>query len=101
MNITLHFPPTIIERLEADGDFFTNPETLTWTEEHPASNYGLGVILRSDGETLIDGLAFAQITYTYDAWIEVDSEDTWRKVNNALATGATQCQDRIRVTPAS
>jgi len=42
---------------------------LSWTDEHYASHYGLGVLLDSSGEVL-SGMAFRWLRDSVGAWIE-------------------------------
>lgn len=53
---------------------------LTWTTDHPASSYGLGVLLYSTGD-ILDGFNFRVFRDTLGAVIETDNPD---KVCRAL-----------------
>lgn len=44
---------------------------LRWTEHHPASHYGLGVLLDAKGE-VFDGHIFRFLRDTVGAWIKTD-----------------------------
>jgi hypothetical protein len=48
---------------------------LTWTMNHPASHYGLGVLLDPD-EDLLDGAHFRELRDTLGATIETDQPET-------------------------
>lgn len=61
-------------------------EKLIWTTDHPASSYGLGVMLY-ENENILDGFNFA-IFAKQGATIECNSEFELRQIKNALATGA-------------
>lgn len=67
------------------------------TTEHPASSYGLGVILRGKSGEILDGRSFVALVKHFDAWIEVDSDRTKKRVENALVTLLAGLNDRIRV----
>jgi hypothetical protein len=97
MKIKLHFPAAAIERIKALGLRQINPETLRWTVDHPASSYGIGVLLRGKSGEILDGRTFAVMCEHFGAWIECASADTKRRVENALVTGATGMDDRVKV----
>ena len=61
-------------------------EKLQWTTEHPASHYGLGVLLY-ENEDILDGFNFALLAQQ-GATILCDTELELRQIKNALATGA-------------
>jgi hypothetical protein len=47
---------------------------LTWTTNHPASQYGFGVLL-DENEELLDGARFRELRDTYGATIETDDPE--------------------------
>lgn len=98
MKIKLHFPPEAIDAIKALGLRQINPETLRWTADHPGSNYGIGVLLRGKSGEIMDGCAFEAMVKNFGAWIECDSADTKRRVENALVTAATGLDVAIRVS---
>jgi hypothetical protein len=62
-------------------------ERLRWTDQHPLSSYGLGVVLRAKSSVPLDGAAFAEMAR--DGWrIECDSDLERRRVAGALAWSA-------------
>lgn len=96
MKIKLHFPAEGITAINALGLRQPNPETLRWTTDHPASSYGMGVLLRGKSGEILDGRSF-QAMQQFGAWIEVDSRQTKQRVENALVTAATGLDDQIRI----
>lgn len=97
MKIKLCFPDKSIAAIKALGLRQISPETLRWTTKHPSSNYGMGVLLRGKSGEILDGRAFAALVSNFGAWIETDSEDTSRRVHNALVTVATQTEASVKV----
>ncbi|WAR45495.1 hypothetical protein [Methylomonas rapida] len=97
MKIKLYFPPESIDAIKGMGLRQMSPETLRWTANHPSSNYGLGVLLRGKSGEILDGRSFAAMVKAFGAWIEVDSEDTARRVHNALVTAATETEAAVKV----
>lgn len=97
MKIQLHFPTEAIRAIDQMGLRQRNPERLRWTTEHPASHYHTGVILRGNSGDMLDGQGFAGLHEAFGAWIECDSADTKRKVQNALVTVATELDDAIKI----
>jgi len=62
-------------------------ERLRWTDRHPMSSYGLGVVLRAKSSIPLDGAAFARLAR--EGWyIECDSDLERRRVAGALAWAA-------------
>jgi hypothetical protein len=62
-------------------------ERLRWTDQHPMSSYGLGVVLRAKSSTPLDGATFAAMAR--DGWrIECDTDLERRRVAGALAWSA-------------
>jgi len=62
-------------------------ERLRWTDQHPLSSYGLGVVLRAKSSVPIDGATFAALAR--DGWrIECDTDLERRRVAGALAWAA-------------
>lgn len=98
MRIKLIFPADSLAAIKRLGLSQRSPETLRWTDEHPASHYGTGVILRGKSGDILDGRSFAAMANAFAAWIEVDSADTKRRVENALVTAATGLDNAIKVT---
>lgn len=97
MKIKLHFPTESIDAIKALGLRQINPETLRWTTDHPASSYGIGVLLRGKSGEILDGRSFQAMVKNFGAWIECDSADTKRRVENALVTAATELDAAVRV----
>lgn len=97
MKIKLCFPAEAIAHIEAQGLRQRNPETLRWTDKHPASHYRAGVVLRGNSGDILSGNAFSQLHTLFGAWIEVDSEDTKRLISNAMALGVAGLIDQIKV----
>jgi hypothetical protein len=62
-------------------------ERLRWTDKHPMSRYGLGVVLRAKSSVPLDGMNFAFLAR--DGWrIECDTDLERRRVAGALAWSA-------------
>lgn len=97
MKIKLCFPASGIEAIQALGLRQTNPETVRLTTQHSMSNHGIGVLLRGKSGELLDGHSFAAMHNGFGAWIECDSADTKRRIENALVTAATGLDDAIKV----
>jgi hypothetical protein len=73
----------MIQLVSPDG----RHERLRWTDQHPLSSYGLGVVLRSKSSTPLDGATFAAMAR--DGWrIECDTDLERRRVAGALAWAA-------------
>lgn len=98
MKIKLHFPAQAIDAIKALGLRQINPETLRWTTDHPGSSYGIGVMLRGKSGEILDGYSFQAMVKNFGAWIECDSAETKRRVENALVTAATELDDAIKVS---
>lgn len=99
MRIKLYFPEPSITAISAMGLRQNNPETLRLVTDHPASSYGIGVLLRGKSGDILDGAQFAKLHHAFGAWVECDSADTKRRVENALVTAATELDDQIKVAP--
>lgn len=97
MKIKLFFPPEAIVAIKKLGLRQMNPETLRWTTDHPCSSYGIGVLLRGKSGEILDGRSFEAMHKAFGAWIECDSADTKRRVENALVTVATELDHAIIV----
>lgn len=97
MKIKLHFPTESIDAIKALGLRQINPETLRWTTDHPASSYGMGVLLRGKSGEILDGRSFQAMHAAFGAWIEVDSAQTKQRVENALVTAASGLDDQVRI----
>lgn len=97
MKIKLNFPASGIEAIKALGLRQINPETLRLVTDHPASSYGIGVLLRGKSDEILDGRSFEALAKSFGAWIECDSAATKRRVENALVTAATELDDAIKV----
>ncbi|MDW0915719.1 hypothetical protein P2J98_14165 [Mannheimia haemolytica] len=67
------------------------------TADHPSSSYGMGALLRGKSGEILDGKSFAAMVHAFGAWIETDSEDTSRRVHNALVTAATGTEESVKV----
>lgn len=98
MRIALHFPAAAIEGIKQLGLRQRNPERLRWTDNHPASSYGAGVLLRGKSGEILDGRGFTAMAKHFGAWVEVDSARTKQRVENALVTAASGLDDAIRIT---
>jgi hypothetical protein len=62
-------------------------ERLRWTDKHPLSSYGLGVVLRAKSSIPLDGATFAYLAR--GGWrIECDTDLERRRVAGALAWAA-------------
>jgi len=62
-------------------------ERLRWSDQHPLSSYGLGVVLRAKSSVPLDGATFAYLAR--DGWrIECDTDLERRRVAGALAWAA-------------
>lgn len=74
------------------------PVKLRWTDQHAASSYGLGVMLRGHGGEVFDGATFAGMAA--DGWrIECSTDLERRRVAGALAWAALGLSpDVLRVT---
>jgi hypothetical protein len=60
---------------------------LRWTDQHPLSSFGLGVVLRAKSSVPMDGATFASMAR--DGWrIECDTDLERRRVAGALAWSA-------------
>lgn len=59
-------------------------EKLRWTDQHPASHYGLGVILRGHGGDILDGAGFRALARA-GAKITCSDDRERRRVAGALA----------------
>jgi hypothetical protein len=99
MRIKLYFPEQSIATITAMGLRQNSPETLRLVTDHPASSYGIGVILRGKSGQQLGGREFAQLAKVFGAWIECDSDRTKQRVENALVTAATEMDDAIKVMP--
>jgi hypothetical protein len=97
MKIKLYFPESGIEAIKALGLRQNNPETLRWTTEHPASSHGIGVLLRGKSGEILDGRSFQAMHTAFAAWIEVDSERTKKRVENALVTAVTGLDNQVKI----
>ncbi|MDW0822740.1 hypothetical protein P2K17_14130 [Mannheimia haemolytica] len=53
--------------------------------------------LRGKSGEILDGKSFAAMVHAFGAWIETDSEDTSRRVHNALVTAATGTEESVKV----
>lgn len=80
----------MIRLIHPDGKI----ERLRWTDQHPASSYGLGVILRGHGPDILDGAGFKWLA-AQGARIECTDERERRRVAGALAWGALGLDDGI------
>lgn len=96
MKIKLHFPASGIGDISALGLRQANPETLRLVTQHPMSSHGIGVLLRGKSGEILDGRTFEALQ-AFGAWIECDSAETKRRVENALVTAVTGLDDRIKV----
>jgi hypothetical protein len=70
------------------------PQKLRWTDQHPASSYGLGVLLRGHGGEILDGATFKKLTEDgYKIICSTDMER--RRVAGALAWGALGLDEKF------
>jgi hypothetical protein len=99
MKMKLNFTQPGLEQIAALGLRQINPETLRLTTQHSMSSHGIGVLLRGKSGEILDGRTF-QALQAFGAWIECDSADTKRRVENALVTAATGLDDRVIVARA-
>ena len=97
MKIKLCFPVSGIDAIKALGLRQANPETLRLVTDHPASSYGIGVLLRGKSGEILDGRSFQAMHKAFNAWIECDSADTKRRVENALVTAATELDAAVKI----
>lgn len=70
----------MIRLLHPDG----RAEKLRWTDKHPASHYGLGVVLRGHGGRILDGVNFKLLAVAGAKIICSDDRER-RRVAGALA----------------
>lgn len=98
MKIKICFPASGIEAIKALGLRQTNPETLRLTTQHALSSHGIGVLLRGKSGEILDGRSFAAMHVGFGAWIECDSSETKRRIENALATASTGLDDAIKLS---
>lgn len=68
-------------------------EKLRWTDQHPSSHYGLGVLLRGHGGRILDGATFKSLALWCGAKIVCGDERERRRVAGALAYGALGLPD--------
>ncbi len=79
----------MITLIHSDG----RREKLRWTDQHAASSYGLGVVLRGTrGAEILDGVGFAALA-AQGARIECGSDLDRRRVAGALAWAALGLPD--------
>lgn len=95
MKIRLITPPESIAALRRMGLRQRPVEVLRWTTEHPASHYGMGVLLRGKSGDILDGHTFAAFAEAFGARIECDSAQTAMRVRNALVTAASGLDDAV------
>ena len=98
MRIKLQFPGQSIATLTAMGLRQNNPETLRLVTDHPASSYGIGVLLRGKSGDILDGSQFASLHKSFGAWVECDSAKTVQRVRNTLVTAATGLDDQVKAS---
>lgn len=87
--IRLCFPPESIAAIRALGLRQMPVERLRWTDQHPASSYGVGVLERGKSGQLLDGRQFASLHREFGAWIEYSTQTERRRIEHALAWPAT------------
>jgi hypothetical protein len=75
MRARLVFPAEVIEGLKRQGLRQRSPERLRWTDQHSASSYGDGVLLRGKSSDVLDGDQFRALREAFGAWIETDSKE--------------------------
>jgi len=87
--VTLIVPKTAAAR---EAGISRERTRLTWTADHPASSYGLGVLLYNNGR-IIDGAAFQCFRDLFGARIETtDPERVFRALGLPVGTaGILQC----------
>lgn len=99
MKIRLYFPTESIAVISKMGLRQKSPETLRLTTNHSASSYGIGVLLRGKSGEILDGKSFQTMQEAFGAWIECDSADTKRRVENALMMNGTGLDGAISICP--
>jgi hypothetical protein len=71
-------------------------QRLRWTDRHPLSSYGLGVVLRARSSIPLDGEDFAALAR--QGWrIECSSHQERRRVTGALAWASLGLPDEALV----
>lgn len=55
------------------------------------------MLLRGKSGEILDGRSFQAMHTAFNAWIEVDSERTKQRVENALVTAVTGLDDQIKI----
>lgn len=75
-------------RLHVPG---ASARALRWTNRHPQSHDGLGVLLFRHAAAILDGAQFRALRDTTGAWIETDQPTRVRR-----ALGLTDDEDGIR-----
>jgi hypothetical protein len=73
MRTRLVFSQAAIDRLRASGSRQRNPERLWWTNEHSASQYENGVLLRGKFGDIFDGAQFRELRDAFGVVIETDN----------------------------
>jgi hypothetical protein len=73
MRTRLVFSQAAIDSLRASGLRQRNPERLWWTNEHSASQYGSGVLLRGKFGDIFDGAQFRELRDALGVVIETDN----------------------------
>jgi hypothetical protein len=75
MRARLVFPAEVIDSLKRQGLRQRSPERLRWTDQHLASGYGNGVLLRGKSSDVLDGFQFRALRNAFGAWIETDNKE--------------------------
>jgi hypothetical protein len=96
--IRLIFSTESIKSIRRMGLKQSQRERLRWSDQHPASSHGLGVLLRGQSDQLLDGDQFKKLVEAFGAHIECSTELEHKRVRNALAWGALGLpEDTVRL----
>lgn len=87
--IRLYFPDQAIVAIRGMGLRQRSHERLRWTDQHPASSYGLGVLERGKSGAILSGREFATLHTTFGAWIQYTEPKERKRIEHALAWPAT------------
>ena len=64
------------DRLHVPGE---RPRALRWTDRHPQSSYGNGVLLYRKSDAILDGFTFRLLRDGSGAWLETTDPDRARR----------------------
>jgi hypothetical protein len=100
MKIKIFFPAESVKRISMLGFRQSQNETLMWTNRHPLSNYGQGVLLRGKSGQILEPYGFKNLVEQFGAWIECDSAIAVERVKRALLSEICgTCEKIIVSTP--